>query len=54
VPFTWTPAADGATMAGELAVERARFRIGEGEWARAATIGPRVTVRFRVALSKDG
>jgi polyisoprenoid-binding protein YceI len=54
VPFTWTPAADGATMAGELAVERTRFRIGEGEWARAATIGPRVTVRFRVALSKDG
>lgn len=54
VPFTWSPAADGATMEGELAVERARFRIGEGEWANSATIGPRVTVRFRVALHATG
>jgi polyisoprenoid-binding protein YceI len=53
VPFTWTSAGDGATMEGELVVERARFRIGEGEWAGSATIGPRVTVRFHVALRSD-
>jgi polyisoprenoid-binding protein YceI len=53
VTFAWTTVADGATMAGELVVERARFRIGEGEWAGSATIGPRVTVRFRVVLHAE-
>jgi polyisoprenoid-binding protein YceI len=53
VPFAWSRTAEGAAMDGELVVERARFRIGEGEWASSATIGPSVTVRFRVALRAD-
>jgi polyisoprenoid-binding protein YceI len=54
VPFTWSANAAGATMDGEFVVERARFRIGEGEWANSATIGPQVTVRFRVTLRAAG
>src|SRR5262245_36272408 len=32
VPFTWRPTAEGAAMEGELAVKRAAFGIGTGEW----------------------
>ncbi|MFI4901988.1 MAG: YceI family protein [Burkholderiales bacterium] len=54
VPFTWTPDGAGAVMAGDLAIERARFGIGQGEWAAGNVIGPRVSVKFSVALRHKG
>jgi polyisoprenoid-binding protein YceI len=50
VPFTWSPATDGATMEGEFTVKRASFGIGTGEWAAPDVIGPDVIVKFRVRL----
>jgi len=52
VPFTWTPAVDGASMEGEFTVKRGLFGIGTGEWAATDVIGPDVTVKFRVRLRK--
>lgn len=54
VPFSWTPAGDGATMDGEFVVKRAPFGIGTGEWVATDVIGPDVTIKFRVRLRKDG
>lgn len=54
VPFAWTPDATGAVMAGALAIERGRFGIGAGEWASSDVIGPRVDVKFSVALRPKG
>jgi len=53
VPFTWTEAADTATMKGEVAVKRSLFSIGTGEWATTNVIGADVVVRFNVRLRKD-
>lgn len=52
VPFSWTPAGDGATMEGQFVVKRAAFGIGTGEWVSTEVIGPDVTVKFRVRLRK--
>lgn len=52
VPFTWSPAADGASMAGEFSVKRGAFGIGTGEWVATDVIGADVTVKFRVRLRK--
>ncbi|MBT2321124.1 YceI family protein [Variovorax paradoxus] len=52
VAFTWTAAADGATMEGGFTVQRGPFGIGTGEWAATDVIGPDVTVKFRVRLRK--
>jgi polyisoprenoid-binding protein YceI len=54
VPFTWSAAADGATMEGEFTVKRAAFGIGTGEWTATDVIGPDVKVKFRVRLRKTG
>ena len=54
VPFTWMPDGAGAVMAGDVAIERARFGIGQGEWAASNVIGPRVSVKFSVALRHKG
>ena len=54
VPFTWTGAADGATMEGELTLKRGAFGIGAGEWAASEVIGADVKVKFRVKLRKAG
>ncbi len=52
-PFAWTSAGDDATMEGELTVERARFKIGVGEWTSTSVIGADVTVKFSVALRRS-
>lgn len=52
VPFAWSPAADGASMAGEFSVKRGPFGIGTGEWVATEVIGADVTVKFRVRLRK--
>jgi len=54
LPFTWTAAADGATMEGEFTLKRGAFGIGAGEWAASDVIGADVTVKFRVKLRKAG
>jgi polyisoprenoid-binding protein YceI len=50
VPFSWSAAGDGATMAGEFSLRRGVFGIGTGEWAAADVIGAEVIVKFRVRL----
>jgi polyisoprenoid-binding protein YceI len=52
VPFTWTPAGDGAAIEGELTLKRGDFGIGLGEWKATDTIGADVKVKFRVKLKK--
>jgi polyisoprenoid-binding protein YceI len=52
VPFSWSDAADGASMQGELTVKRLPFGIGTGEWAATNVIGPDVTIKFRIRLRK--
>jgi polyisoprenoid-binding protein YceI len=54
VPFSWTPAGDGATMEGEFTVKRGDFGIGTGEWAATDTIGADVRVRFKAKMAKAG
>jgi polyisoprenoid-binding protein YceI len=54
VPFTWTPAGDGAVMEGEFTVKRGAFGIGTGEWAATDTIGADVKVRFKVRMARGG
>lgn len=54
VPFSWTPAGEGATMDGEFVVKRAPFGIGTGEWAATDVVGPDVTIKFHVRLRKAG
>jgi polyisoprenoid-binding protein YceI len=52
IPFVWTTDADTATIAGELTLKRASFRIGLGEWASTEVVGPDVTVKFSVRLRR--
>ena len=52
VPFTWTPAGDGAVMEGEFTLKRGAFGIGIGEWKATDTIGADVKVKFKVKLRK--
>lgn len=52
VPFSWSAAADGASMQGEFVVKRLPFGIGTGEWTSTSVIGPDVTVKFLVRLRK--
>jgi polyisoprenoid-binding protein YceI len=54
VLFTWSAAAEGATMEGEFSVKRGPFGIGTGEWAATDVIGPDVKVKFRLRLRKAG
>lgn len=50
VPFTWQSDGTGATMQGELVLQRTAFDIGTGEWSASEPIGHDVTVRFSVRL----
>jgi len=52
VPFTWTASGGGATMEGELTLQRGAFGIGLGEWKASDTIGADVKVKFKVKLRK--
>jgi polyisoprenoid-binding protein YceI len=52
IPFVWTSDVDTATIAGELTVKRASFRIGLGEWASTEVVGPDVTVKFSLRLRR--
>ena len=52
IPFVWTTDVDTATIAGELTVKRASFRIGLGEWASTEVVGPDVTVKFSLRLRR--
>jgi polyisoprenoid-binding protein YceI len=50
VPFTWKRAGNGATMTGELTVDRSAFGIGLGEWLSSKVVGNDVVVRFSLTL----
>jgi len=52
VPFTWTPAGNGAAMDGRLVLRRTDFNIGSGAWAKDETIGMEVGVRFGLKLRR--
>jgi polyisoprenoid-binding protein YceI len=54
LPFAWSESGGGATMEGELTVQRKDFNIGTGEWVATSVIGPDVKIRFRVRLRKAG
>ena len=54
IPFVWTTDVDTATIAGELTVKRASFRVGLGEWASTEVVGPDVTVKFSLRLRRAG
>jgi polyisoprenoid-binding protein YceI len=53
VPFTWAASGGGATMEGELTLNRGVFGIGLGEWKATDTIGAEVKVKFKVKLKKS-
>lgn len=50
VPFSWTRSTDGASMKGELSLDRTRFDVGSGEWASDDAIGINVKLVFTVQL----
>jgi polyisoprenoid-binding protein YceI len=54
VPFHWQGEGDTATMSGEVAIDRATFKIGLGEWQSTKVIGAEVKVRFLLHLRKSG
>lgn len=54
VPFTWNESGNGATLQGELTLQRGAFGIGTGEWAAADVIGADVKVRYAVRLVRAG
>jgi len=54
VPFSWEPhRPDGATLTGELKLDRTWFQIGTGEWAVADPIGLQVTVTYHVVFKRQ-
>jgi polyisoprenoid-binding protein YceI len=53
VPFAWVSAADTASMAGELTLDRTEFAVGSGEWASGGTIGIPVRLKFVVQLARQ-
>jgi len=52
VPFDWKPSGNGATITGDVAVDRSTYNIGTGEWRSTKQIGGEVQVRFTVRLRK--
>ncbi len=54
VPFSWVGSTDGATMEGELTIQRGTFGVGAGEWAVSDVIGADVKLKFRVKLRRAG
>lgn len=52
--FRWRRDGDRARLTGETKLSRTAFRIGEGEWADAETIGDEVTVSVDVHLKRAG
>ena len=50
VPFTLVDADGVRTVAGQFAMKRLQFKIGEGPWADTDTVADEVLVRFRFAL----
>ncbi|MBI3898339.1 MAG: YceI family protein [Gammaproteobacteria bacterium] len=54
VPFNWKATADGATMDGELTLNRNAFNVGTGEWAAGDVIGQNIKLKFKIGLRKHG
>lgn len=54
VPFHWQGEGDTATMNGEVAIDRATFKIGLGEWQSTKVIGAEVKVKFQLHLRRSG
>lgn len=53
LPFTLSIAGDRAHAAGSLAVERADFALGTGEWMTNGVIGPTVEIRIDVRATRE-
>lgn len=47
-PFTFTADAGGGTFAGQLAIRRADFAIGEGAWRDFSLVGNDIGIRFQL------
>ena len=50
--FEWAQDGDRATLEGRAELDRLAFEVGAGDWADPDTIGHRVEVRTRLALSR--
>lgn len=50
--FGWAQDGDSATLEGRAELDRLAFEVGAGDWADPDTIGHRVEVRTRLALSR--
>lgn len=53
VPFSWSTDGDGATLQGEVEVDRTDFDVGSGEWATDESFDLDVKVRFDIQLTKS-
>lgn len=52
VPFTFSAEGTDATLAGEVAISRLEFGIGQGEWTDTTYVGDEVIVRFHLDLQR--
>jgi polyisoprenoid-binding protein YceI len=51
VPVTLTQAGGNTTAAGNFAIKRLEYKIGEGEWNDASLVADEVQVRFKLTLT---
>lgn len=51
VPVAITQSGDVTTAAGEVALKRLAFAIGDGEWKDTSVVADNVEVKFRLALT---
>jgi len=51
VPVTLTQAGGNTTAAGNFAIKRLEYKIGEGEWNDASLVADEVQIKFKFALT---
>ena len=51
VPVTLTQAGGSTTAAGNFALKRLEYKIGEGEWNDASLVADEVQIRFKLTLT---
>ena len=51
VPVTLTQAGGNTTAAGNFAIKRLEYKIGEGEWNDASLVADEVQVKFKLTLT---
>lgn len=52
VPFSWQIEGDTAVLEGATSIDRTRFKVGTGSWAKPSPIGLNVVVRYRVRFTR--